>query len=60
MYYAQRDASYLYETKGGYMVLSPENGSRFYYHWNEVLCSEGINFLNVSQSSGENVCSFIL
>lgn len=29
---AKEESSYLYETKGGYLVPSPTNGSRFYYH----------------------------
>ncbi|KAK8836219.1 hypothetical protein M9Y10_039851 [Tritrichomonas musculus] len=52
---ATTEAPYLYKTTKGYLIPSPKNGSQFYYHWNEVLRKEGIDFLKVDGQSSCNV-----
>ena len=48
---AKQEAKYLYKTAKGYLVPSPKNGNKFYYHFNEVLRKEEIDFLKVDGQS---------
>ena len=48
---AKQESRHLFKTSKGYLIPSPFNGSRFYYHWNEILRQEGIDFLKVDGQS---------
>lgn len=48
---AKQEAKYLYKTNKGYLVPSPKNGNKFYFHFNEALRKEGIDFLKVDGQS---------
>ena len=48
---AKQESRHLFKTSKGYLIPSPLNGSRFSYHWNEILRQEGIDFLKVNRQS---------
>ena len=48
---AKQEEKYLYKTPKGYLVPSPKKGNKFYYHFNQTLRKEGIDFLKVDGQS---------